>query len=220
VSDLKMQQTVIHNLLYNCSLLSSQEIKIDADNNLQISTFNISKTVKNTIPLDLINPQPKITEHPNIHLLKLAFLSFITSIVFFLLSSEINYPIGQMISGIFALFCILFIIVSFTKKSVAYTFFYARTTTHLFTLHESQSNNKLVETFVNQLTQQIKGSKDTSTKGDKQTEYTSHLDFLYNHGVINDVFYERINHRIYEKVNDIKPKRLLADVVTLPIRKA
>lgn len=220
-----MQQTAIQHLIYNCSLLSSQELKIDDDDNLRISKFSFSKKTSNTIPLDLIEAKPKITQQPDMQLFVFSILSFVASVALYLASTNTNLISGQVIASIFFAFSLLSFVASFKRPTTIYNFFYANTSICLFKLNESKTNNQLVSTFVNQLKQRITEVKEVNPeKNDyktgfiEETEFTDHLNFLYNHGMLNDVTYEIINNTINEKLYGIKPQQHLADVILLPVK--
>lgn len=216
-----MHQQAIKNQFFNNSLLSSQEIKIDENNNLKVTSLSLSKKLSNTIPLALIDAQPKITQNPDRQLMMFALVNVLSSVIFYLSVTKIHQTLGIVISSLFMLFAILSFVTSYRRSSTTYTFYYKNTSTHLFSLRKSAFNKNKVQVFADQLKQRILEAKVThSNLTDESSKYTKHLDFLYNHGLVNDVVYERTNDKINEKLYGIRAKNQLADIVILPVNTA
>ncbi len=218
-----MQSSILQNILYNRSFWSNQEIQVSKDNNLHITTCAFSKLDKNIIPIDLIEPQSTVKFKPDTHLIMFTVVSFFAALAFAipLPLASINLAISLSFSLVFTGMGIASLIAAYKRSTRTYGFYFANTTTQVFTLRESEQNKEAIQSFISKLTQQIealKSSKPITIDGN--VEFSQHLDFLYNHGVVNDVFYERINHNIYEKVNGIEPKEHLAEVILLPVKKA
>lgn len=212
--------------IYNSSLLSTQELKIDKKNNIKISTFSLTRNESNTIPLDLIEATPKITKRPNVTISFIATACLIASASLYLSAFNIDLLSGQIIAVILLSFGLVSFAFSLKKPVITYNFLYKNTSIGLFKLHCSSKNDQHVLKFVEQLTQRIDDiEKDISEKIDNnrinnlESEFIGHLDFLYNHGMVNDIVYDRINDKINEKVYGIKPiKQELAEVILLPVR--
>lgn len=221
-----MESTTQSNFIYNSSLLSSQELKIDKSNNLKISTFSLRKNESSTISLDLISSDPKVSKHPGLTTLFISAICFITSISLYLSLSNANLLLGQIIAGFLLGLSLIFFAFAWMKPIVTYNFLYKNTSISLFKLRCSSKNNQHVIRFVEQLTQRIDDIErnvlvkvDNHRTNDLESEFTGHLDFLYNHGMVNDVVYDRINDKINEKIYGVKPiNKELAEVILLPLR--
>ena len=202
--------------LHHNTLLSNQVFKIDSTNNLHIVEISPRRNKNETIPLDLIDATPLIKKKFDSHLLLLAFASVLASISFFSYATYAHqawaYSFG--ITFILSSFSVLFY--AYKNRSISYTYQFANTNTPLFTLRECFSKNEQVKVFVNALNKRIvsvnKKSNveavsyidDTTNHIDnscdsKSSECTKHLDFLYNHGIVNDVLYQRIDRKIHHK---------------------
>ena len=211
------------NMLHTSTLWSSQEIKLDSDNNLSVTQLSFRHKRSNTIPLDLIEANPKVSQKPDTQLLGFSLACMLATVVFTVTALNINpsASLALVLPVIFAGFSLAALIFAFKQHTRSYHFYFANTSTRIFKLEESSQNRQIIRAFVRQLSEkiaQLKQKQPISIDGD--AEFTQHLDFLYNHGVVNDVVYERINQRINEKVNGYEPEVHLAEVIPLPIKKA
>lgn len=220
-----MQQFALKNLFYSNSLISSQELKIESENNLTISTRSLNKNNSRTIPLDLIETEAQISKKPDTQLILFSMVNFVASIVFYFSSPIINSIIGQIITSVFLVISLLSLAASYKRPTTTYTFFSADSNAHLFSIHEPKSKNKLLATFITHLKQRIIDAKEIKKEKtvfdfeeNNFSEFTEHLDFLYNYGVVNDATYEILANRIDEKVYGTRPETHLADVILLPVR--
>lgn len=208
----------------NCSLFSSQEFKIN-NGSLHITDLSLGKVDKEVIPLDLIDPKPVVSKKNNEQLVWASITSLIIGMLFILLSISINIPVQQILGITFIGISALFLIASLKLQTTKYRYYYANTTTHLFTIHESQpSKTNYAKQFVQALNQRInKPEREYTNKTPKENriEFIEHLEYLYNFGVITDMQYDRIQNKINAKIygtniredNPIKS----ADIITLPI---
>ena len=216
-----------HNTIYASSIFSSLELKIDKAKNLKISRFSLLKNESSIIPLDLINAEPSISKSPDLSLISLAFISFVTSAFLYFSSLDQNLFSNQLIAIFVFSLGLLALTASLIKHTKQYSFYYANTSIQLFKLKNISGDNSSVKQFVDQLSQRINSTKTeqiefdntnrfNNDKNDIELEFTEHLDYLYNYGIINDVLYERISGKISEKVYGIKPaKKELAEVIFL-----
>jgi len=211
------------------SLFSTQEYLIESGN-LHITDLSFGRNEKETIPLDLINPKPRITKKNNEQLIWASLASFTIGLLFILLSLNFSTQIQQTLGfGFFAISAI-FLIASLKLQTTSYTYYYANTTTHLFTINEPQAGEKdLVIRFIQSLNQRINKPKwnfQRKTKEENHSDFMQHLDFLYNFGVLTDAQYERIHNKINVKIYGVanrdstneKRTRKSADIIPLPLK--
>lgn len=221
-----MHHTPIDNLNFTrCSLFSSQEFSIESGN-LHITDNSLGKNNKETIPLDLIEPQPKVSKKNDKQLIWAATTSFIIGLLFLISTISIEMPIQQILGFSFIGISFLFLLASSKLKTTSYTYFYANTTTQLFTIHDKHSGGvddttQNAKKFIKSLNQRITKPKKTlntrRTNKENYNEFIEHLDFLYNHSVITNIQYDRMQAKIQEVVYGIKREKVLADVIPLPL---
>lgn len=223
--------TLLDSLYYN-SLLSSRLLKIDTNDNLQIVELSPLKNRNEVIPLDLIDAKPRITNKPDSQLMLFGIVSALASALFFISSIYANQPWSMAFAALFLLSSIGAIFTAFKKFTTVYIYQFANTNTPLFTLRESFSENEQIKTFTDTLNERItnlseesieestdnNSNKSTDKNDDKHSQYANHLDFLYNHGVINDVLYKRINRKINEKIFGIDDLEPLGNIIHFPVK--
>ena len=219
----------------SCSVFSSQEYKIDSGN-LHITDLSLGRNDKEIIPLDLIDPKPRISKKNNEQLIWASVATFTMGLLFIVLSMSVNTAIQQTLGFGFLGISAIFLIASLKLQTTSYTYYYANTTTHLFTINEPQSNEAdHAKKFVQSLNQRINKPSlnfQRKTKKENYSDFIEHLDFLYNYGVLTDIQYERIhskiNVKIYGGVNEAMDEtfdeisnktRKSADIIPLPLRK-
>lgn len=219
----------------SCSIFSSQEYRIDAGN-LHISNLSLGKNDKEIIPLDLIDPKPRISKKNNEQLIWAAMGIFTIGLLFITMSMNANTAIQQSLGFGFLGISAIFLIASLKLQTTSYTYYYANTTTHLFTINEPHPNAaEHAKKFVQSLNQRINKPNinfQIKTKKENYSEFLEHLDFLYNFGVLTDIQYERIHSKINVKIygnhnkktsqannKANKQTRKLADIIPLPIQK-
>ncbi len=206
----------------SCSLFSSQEYRIDSGN-LKITDLSLGKNNREVIPLDLIDPKPKISKTNDRQLIWASIISFIIGSLFIILAFSINIPIQQILGISLIGISAVFFIASLKLQTTSYTYFYANTTTQLFTINEAQScDAENAKKFVQSLNQRlVKPKVVISTRKQNQRdhlEFIHHLDFLYNHNVVNDIQYERMRDKINEIIYGIKKENVSANIIQLPIK--
>jgi hypothetical protein len=210
--------TLLDTLRYN-SLFSSQEFKVDTNNNLQIVENSPLSDRNETIPLDFISPQPIVKRKLDSHLVLLAVISSIVSALFFSAAIFASQLWAVSFAIVFYVISISSIVTSFNKSTTTYKYNFANTNTHLFTLYEPFTANKQAEKFVNalekritdlnikteelpEIIQETRESNESVYGSDKRSQYIKPLDFLYNHGIVDDVLYEELTTQIDIKTND------------------
>ncbi len=214
------ESTLLEALRYNSSI-SNQQFEIDADDNLHITANSIIETRDDIVPLDMINPQPMITTHLNKSLMQLALTSALISGAFFASALFMNQPWAVTFSILFWVFGIIALITSYKKRSKNYQYFLTNTSTRLFMLGETMTQNTQVELFIKALNKRINNLNDKSEDylpskmgvahldqhqendiytQNKQSQYLIHLDFLFNHGIVDDVLYKRLITRINNQI--------------------
>lgn len=207
----------------NSSLLSTQEYKIDSGN-LHITDLSFGRNNREIIPLDLIDPKPKITKKSNEQLMWTSVGSFTVGLLFILLSLSFENQIQQSMGIGFLAISAIFLIASLKLQTTSYTYYYANTTAHLFTINEPQTGEKdIVIKFIQSLNQRINKPKlkgQRNFKKEERSEFFKHLDFLYNFGVLTDAQYERIHSKINVKIyGAVNETRKTADIIQLPIKR-
>jgi len=221
-----MGSTKQTNFIYNSSFLSSQELRVDKKNNLKISTFSLTKNESNTIPLDLIEAMPKITKYPNMAISFVATACVIASASLYLSAFNTGLISAQIVATLLLSVGIISFAFSLTKPIITYSFSYKNTSIDLFKLRCSSRNDEHIQRFVEQLIQRIENIDSNTLENVKshninnlESDFIGHLDFLYNHGMVNDIVYDRISDKINEKIYGIKPHKLeLAEVILLPVK--
>lgn len=203
------------------SLFSSQEYKIDSGN-LHITDLSLGKSDKEVIPLDLIDPQPKTTKKNNEQLIWASISCFIIGMLFILLSLSMN--IQQILGLAFIGISAILLIASLKLQTISYTYYYANTTTHLFTIQDSQSGDiDHAKRFIKSLNQRIikpHWEYQRNSQEENHTVFLQHLDYLYNYGVVTDIQYKRIHEKINAKIFGINVKKQpqkTADIIALPV---
>ncbi len=227
--------TLLDTLYYN-TLLSSQVFKIDSKDNLQIVELSPLKNRNETIPLDLIDSEPKVSNKFDNQLVAFSLISALAACGFLFSAIYTSQLWAIPFSILFLLTSLTTAYASYRKKTTTYSYQFMDTNTRLFSLHESFSANKQVEMFVHALNERINKAHneqdDLSVESDlqhseddgsisdeaKQSQFTKHLDFLYNHGVVNDALYKRIDRKINEKVFGFKIEETETNVINFPVK--
>lgn len=208
----------------SCSLFSSQEYKIDSGN-LHITDLSLGKTNKEIIPLDLIDAKPRIMRKNNKQLIWASVTSFLIGTLFTLFSHSISTPALQILVLAFVGIGTILLIASLKLQTTSYTYYYANTTTHLFTIIDSQSGDvDHTKSFIKALNKRIvKPQRDfqRNTEEESQTDFLQHLDYLYNYGVVTDMQYNRIQEKVNAKIFGINinnRNKRSADIIALPVK--
>ena len=216
--------TFLESLEYD-SLFSKQEFKIDSKSNLHITELSAIRRRNDVVPLDLINPQPISKKSLNKSLMLLALASALVSSAFF--ASAIF--MGQLWAVAFAIIFWVFgmgtLIASYKNSTTVYQYNFVNSETVLFSLSEPSSQDQQVELFIKALDKRIchinekselsetrfndEGLKQLDVIGEeeiyrqeKQSQYIKHLDFLFNHGIVDEDLYKRLNIKINKKIDD------------------
>jgi len=231
--------TLLDTLYYN-SLLSSQVFKIDSSNNLQIVELSALKSRNENIPLDMIDAEPKLSSKADRQLISFSIISAFlcaTSLIAALYATQ-TWMIP--FSVLFLLTSIVTAVASFKNKTIIYAYQYIDSNTPLFTLQESSSGNKQVEMFSHKLSERIntvnqaqeiakeKVKSDikelsdnmiaNTKEDDNYLQFRDHLNFLYNHGVVNDNLYQRIDNKIKEVVFGLSNQEGQSNILQFPVK--
>ncbi len=223
--------TMLNTLHYN-TLLSNQVFKIDSTNNLHIVELASLRNKNETIPLDLIDANPLIQKKLDIHLLFLTLASTLISTIFFVYSTYGHQTWANASGTVFLLSSLSTLFFAYKNRAVSYTYQFANTNTPLFTLHECFSKNEQVKIFVNTLNKHIESVNEQAeldavsylnndnTNDSKSSECTKHLDFLYNHGFVDDALYQRIDRKIHHKFfgKDNSEKASTENIIYFPVK--
>jgi len=219
--------TSLDTLHYN-TLLSSQVFKIDSKNNLHIVELTPRRNKNETIPLDLIDASPLIKKKLDTHMLLLAIVSTVVSIIFFVYAFFGHQTWASAFGTLFLLSSLSSLFYASKNRTVSYTYQFAHTNAPLFTLRECFSKNGQVKIFVNALNNRIvnideKADLDAVSyfeNESKSSECIKHLDFLYNHGFVNDALYQRIDRKIQHEFfgKDDAVKAPSENIVYFPVK--
>jgi hypothetical protein len=232
---------LLESLRYS-SPVSNHEFEIDSNNNLHITeSTSKNKDGHEIVPLDLINPQPKIKTHLNKNLMLLALTSALISSGFFASAIFMGQSWTVAFAIVFWMFGISAIIASYNKRSKIYQYHLTNTNTRLFTLRESFTENTQVELFVNALNKRINnlsekseemsleetslndtgiaqldifGEKELYTQN-KQSQYLVHLDFLFNHGIVDETLHQILSKKIDNKIADSENRFMTDEIDTI-----
>jgi len=197
-------------LHYN-TLLSSQVFKIDSTNNLHIVELTPLRNRSKTIPLDLIGENPLTKKKLDTHLLLLTLVSTLASTIFFIYSFYAHQTWANAFGAVFLFSGFATLFFAYKNRVVSYTYQFSNTNTALFTLCEDFSKHEQVKIFVNGLNKHIISKNEQAdlddisyfsnknTNDSKSLECTKHLEFLYNHGFVNDALYQRIDRKIHHR---------------------
>ncbi len=223
--------TLLDTLHYN-TLLSNQVFKIDSTNNLHIVELTPLRNKNETIPLDLIDANPLAKKKLDTHLILLTLVSTLTSAIFFVYAFYAYQTWANAFATVFLLSSFSTLFFAYKNRAISYTYQFANTNTPLFTLRECFSKNGQVEMFVSALNKRIVSINEQAdldaisyfnndnTNDNKSSECTKHLDFLYNHGFVNDALYQRIDRKIHHKFfgKDDAIKATTENVIYFPIK--
>ncbi|MCF6190595.1 MAG: hypothetical protein L3J51_08950 [Cocleimonas sp.] len=223
--------TLIDTLHYN-TLLSNQVFKIDSTNNLHIVELAPLRNKNETIPLDLIDANPLTKKKLDTHLILLTLVSTLTSAIFFVYAFYAYQIWANAFATVFLLSSLSTLFFAYKNRAISYTYQFANTNTPLFTLRECFSKNEQVKMFVNALNKRIVNVNEQTdldsvnyfnndnTNNTKSSECTKHLDFLYNHGFVDDALYQRIDRKIHHRFfgkNDAE-KASTENVIYFPVK--
>lgn len=223
--------TLLDTLHYN-TLLSNQVFKIDSTNNLHIVELTPLRNRRETIPLDLIDASPLIKKKLDSHLLLLTLVSTLASIIFFAFAFYGYQAWASAFGLIFLLTSFSTLFYGYKHRAISYTYQFANTNTPLFTLRECHSENEQVKMFVTALNKRIVSVNenvdldavsyfdDHNTNESKSSECIKHLDFLYNHGFVNNALYQRIDRKIHHEFfgKDDTLKAPTENVIYFPVK--
>ncbi len=218
----------------NCSLFTTEEYKIDSGN-LHISKLSPGRSDKEIIPLELIDSKPRVSKKKNEQLIWASIISFMIGMLFIFIAISQKIPEQQIVGLVFVGISALFLIASLKLQTTSYTYFYANTTTQLFTIQESPSDGTdTAQKFVESLNKRINKPQrelNRKNKDDNYSEFLSHLDYLYNFGVITDNQYKIIQDKINTKLfGNTEPRKVkssktrkgqtgqTAKIIPLPVR--
>jgi len=216
--------TLLESLRYD-SLFSKQEFKIDFANNLRITELSALKRRNEIIPLDLINPQPISKKRLNKSLLLLGLVSILVSSVFFASAILMGQLWTVAFAIVFWVFGVVTLIASNKNSTTVYQYKFVNTETVLFSLYEPSSQDQQVKFFITALNKRINRLNEKSElsetrfndeglkqldaideeeiyRQEKQSQYIKHLDFLFNHGIVDEVLYKMLNKKINKKIDD------------------
>ncbi len=221
-----INSTTLDSLRYH-SPVSNQEFEIDSENNLHIREQSILKNRCDIVPLDLINPQPIIKNRLDKNLMLLALASAMASSTFFISAVYMGHLWSVGFAIVFWLFGIGSIVTAYKNRTKIYQYQFANANSPLFTLHESFTKKVQVELFVNALNKRIiaVGKKPDNNEniqlGDdkflsqlgssdereiyaegKYSQYIKHLDFLFNHGIVDEALYKKLQGKINNRIAD------------------
>lgn len=227
-----------YSLIVN-SLLSSKELLINHNNELQItecSSFNHSKKV---IPLDLINSQAKLSSRPDIQWLLFGMVNIFAAGLFLTLalSQQISFPL--VLTATFTILTFLSVYASLKFKNIIYTYQFKESDINLFSLTSNDLNADQINDFVSRLNDEITTCSEKHVSGEPGNNefsneaisaannhhsellnhqiqnYSEHLDYLHKEGIINDVLLERLQQQVHNKVYGITNTLPKANVVPL-----
>ncbi len=215
---------ILDSLQYQ-SPVSNHEFKIDSENNLHILEQSILKDRRDTVPLDLINPQPIIKNHLDKNLILLALASVMASSIFFISAIYMGHLWPFSFALVFGLFGIGSIVTAQKSRTKIFQYQFVNTNSPLFTLHVPSTKKVQVEFFVNALNKRIIAvNKKSENNGnvqsrdnkfvslqnsndereiytnEKYSQYIKHLDFLFNHGIVDEVLYKKLQGKINSRI--------------------
>ena len=225
-------KTVNQIFITNDSVFSTRKYKLENNGKLSIITLNAVHTRAETIPLDLIDPEPNIEHKPNNYWALISLVISVSSIITFGVTDLISVP---LLSALILLSAALFV-VALKNRMTTYTFFFANTQTKIFSIKggetlasTNEAINDKADSFINNLKyaiykinkKHVPQQKFENDK-DKYDFIKNKLDDLYNYGVINNILYDRIKDNIREKTNTqklSKQTKQLANVIVFEPRK-
>ena len=220
--------TFLESLRYD-SLFSNQTFEIDSENNLRITELSALKRRKEIVPLDLINPQPISKKCLNKPLMLLALASTLASGAFFASTIFMGQIWAVAFAIVFWIFGMGTLVAAYKSRTTVYQYKFASTESLLFSISESSAQNQQVKMFVNVLNKRIISLNEKSERSEsmnitalneesitsldntseigiytqgKQSQYMRHLDFLFNHGIVNEVLYKKLNEKIDKRIAD------------------
>jgi hypothetical protein len=225
--------TSLESLRYD-SLFSNQEFKIDSENNLHITELSTLKRRNEIIPIDLINPEPISKKRLKKSLLLLGLASALVSSIFFAVAIFMSQLWTISFAIVFMIFGMGTLIASYKNSTSVYQYKFINTETILFSLSEPSSQGQQVGFFIKALNNRISrlnGKSELSETGfndeglkqlgvideeevyrqEKQSQYIRHLDFLFNHGIVDEVLYKRLNKKINKKIDDSENRFMTAE---------
>jgi hypothetical protein len=222
------ENTFLESLRYS-SLFSNQTFEIDSQNNLHITDLSAIKQRNDIVPLDFINPQPISKKHLNKPLMLLALASALVSSALFASTIFMGQLWAVTFAIVFWVFGMATLSASFKNRTTIYQYKFANTETLLFSLSEPATQNKQVKLFTDALNKRIINLNEQNEVNsraevdeesaiqldtvespnemdsyleDKQSQYTEHLNFLFNHGIVDEVLYKRLNKKINQQISD------------------
>lgn len=207
--------------LYINTLFKTIEYKIDLNNYLHISELSLSgNNKKRKISLDTITSTTTNTESKKLTWLLLTLLSTtIITALYLTLKDDFSANIAStlfILSG--------FLLAFFIAKNPTGKFIYTDSFSnkHLFTLRKNHETE--IDEFVTLLNKNINNVHNDAVLSKKhRIDYSkeqrvinnTHLDALFNSGVLDEVTYKRISKNINKFNIENKDLRPLADVIYL-----
>lgn len=198
-------------LITDTSILKSVQYEMDKKDNLTITTVSPFKSGIDVIPLDMINPEPKLEKRTDGYWAMLGLILIATSILIFSLSHYFTSPYNMILgSGYLALAILTITLILSNKKNVA-TFYFINTQTKLFSItlpHGDTENNCLKDAnqFVRSLTKGITELNKQNSIEPSHSFTDMNMNELYNYGIIDEFLYTRIKNRINDAVNRVDSK--------------
>ncbi len=208
--------------LHYQGLFTSKKYQIRIDNTLQSVEHSPLKNRNDTIPLKLINPQPNTRQKPDSHLVSLAIISALASSIFFLTAFYGNLLWAIIFGLVLLTASIAALISSFKNSTTIYDFYRENTNTRVLSLNKTLSEGADVETFMDILRSRISEVGENSNVSidkqpikrdeniyfdaekngydEKKSQYIKHIDFLFNHGIVDEKLYKQLEKKIDNKV--------------------
>lgn len=212
--------------LFINSLLSSKEILITKNSDIEITECSVFKNTKTTIPVDLIETKAEQSSRPDYQWLLFAVINFFAAIVFSALTFSQHLGFLLSIAATFTLLGALSVHAAFKFKNKVYRYHLKDTKADVLTLTSNDINDSQIREFVDILDQQMIQNRESDIE-EKQHDpsflvnqidsYSGHLEFLYDEGIIDDVMLDRLRQKVYNKVYGIVDTRPLAKVIPLPV---
>ena len=217
------------------SLFSNQKFEIDSKDNLHITEQSALKSHNEVVPLDLINPQPTSDKHLNKPLMLLALASALASSAFFASAILMGQLWAVAFGIVFWVFGMGTLFTSYKNGTTDYKYKFANSEAFLFSLSQPSSQNKQVELFIHALNERIinlNENNEQSSSADKvesngeildisdekevymrskKSQYMKHLDFLFNHGIVDEVLYKKLDKTINNRISDSENRFMTND---------
>jgi len=206
-------------LLTDTSLLKSVQYKIEKEQTLTITTVSPYQSSIDLVPLDMINPKPKLEKIADKYLMALGLILVMITISVNSLNQYINPSLSVVLNVVLLALTVITLVLMFENKKEVATFYFVNTKTKLFSIVVSQSNTEdthpLNDTkrFVSTLIKRIKdiNQQDSNTKTVSFSKMT--MAELFNYGVIDEFLYTRIENRINDFVNSTRENNGSSNII-------